>query len=192
MEGHALQHPFPRIIAEPDILKLDFAPKGFKFNKVIFIRSFCRLFSVCNLRRHIHNRKNLFRRRKRALQHIELLRQRLNRIVKAGNIHIEGNHHTAGYCLTQKLHIIDVAFSAQIKQAHHRRNIQHIHHRTKNAKDKNSGLLGFPQGFAFHPKFFHLTILLIENLCNLHTGQIFRQISIHIGGGIVYSAMHFP
>ena len=114
------------------------------------------------------------------MQPVELLGQILDGGEELGDIHIKGNDSAAGNRLTQKRRAGQVAHAAQVKQTQDRADVQHIHQRPEHAENKNLLLVGLGKPLAFLAELRHFFILAAENLRDLDTGKIFRQVGVDI------------
>ena len=180
MEAHALEHPLAGLVGEPHVLKFDLAPDLVKRLGV---------GRVHHLRDDVEHRKDLLRRGEGALQHVKLLCQRLDRVEEFGDVHIERHDDARGDCLAHKVPALQITLAAEVEQAHHRGDIEHIHHRPEDAEHQNSGLLCLGKGLAAGHKVRHLLILAVEDLGDLDAGEVFRQIGVDVRCGVVHLAV---
>ena len=94
---YVFKYPLAFVIREPNVFKFDIALDFFQLYRVGFVR---------HVRFNIQNRKNLLCRSKCRLQSVELLRQTLNRVKKAGYKHIKRHYYFARYNLSQEFYVI--------------------------------------------------------------------------------------
>ena len=180
MEGNALQNPFAGVVSKPHIFELNFAPDLLQLNGIRLIH---------HLGNHVQNGEYFLRRGKGLLQHIKLLRQSLNGIKEPGDIHIERDHGFAGNGLAQERRVLDIALAADIEEEQIGGDEQHIHHGPENAEYKHPVHLGFLQALAADQEFVHFPLFLIEDLGNLHAGEVFGQVGVHIRPGVIDRAV---
>ncbi len=182
VEGYTFQNPFIRFVGEPNILELDLTFDLIQFDGIRFINNF---------RNHIQNGEHLFCRSEGTLQHIELFSQSLNWVEEAGDVHIEGYDDTAVNDLTEPVGLIDVAAGTHVKQAHNGGDVQHIDHWTEDTKDKHSVPFCILESDTAFQEVLHFAFFLVEDLGDLDTGKVFRQVGVQVSGGIAYTTMNF-
>ena len=180
MEGNALQHPLAGIIGKPHVPELDLALHFLQLDGVRLVH---------HLGNHIQNGEYLLRRGEGLLQHIKLLGQRLDRVKEPGNIHIEGDHRLAGNGLPQELGVSDIALAADIEQEQVGGDEEHIHHGTENTEDEHPVHLGLLQTLAANQELVHLPLLLVEDLGDLHAGEVLGQVGVYVRPGVVDRAV---
>ena len=163
-EGNALQHPLVRLVGKPNILKFNVAFQVVQFHGIGLIHHF---------RHHIHNGEDLFGGSEGGLQGIELLRKGLDGVKEPAGKHIEGNDDAAGDFLAQELGVLDVALAAQIQQAQHTTDVEHIHHGAEHAKDHQPLLLGLFDFVALFQEVLHFLLFPVEDLGDLDAGEVF-------------------
>ena len=175
MEGDPLQHPFAGLVGKPNILKFDLALDLVQLDGI---------FLIHHLGLHVQDGEDLLRAGKGLLQHIKLLRQSLDGVEEPGNVAVEGYHQAAVDDLAQKFRLLDVATGREEEQAHLAGHEQHIHHGPENAEDVHTVELGLLQIGAADSKILKFPLLPVEDLGNLHAGQVLGQIGIDVSGGI--------
>ena len=180
VEGHSLQHPLPRYIAEPHIPELDLALDLLQLDGIRCIHQ---------LRLDIHDGKDLFTGSQRRLQPVELFRQVLDGGKELGNVHIKGNDGAACQGLSQKAGPLQIAHTAQVEQAQDRADVQHIHQRTEHTKHEDLLLFCLCQCLAAAAEIRLLLILPAKDLDDLDAGEVLGQVGVDIGGGILYLAV---
>ena len=183
MEGNALQYPFIGLVGKPHILEFDLAPDFLQLDGIRLVH---------HIGNHVQNGEDLLRRGKGLLQHIKLLRQRLNGVEELGDVHVEGNHNLAGDGLAQEGGVPDVALAADVEQEQVAGDKEHIHHGAENAEDQHPVELGPPELAALFQEFLHFLILPVEDLGDLHAGEVFGQEGIQVGSGVVDAPVNLP
>ncbi len=180
MEGNALEDPFILLVGKPDVLKLDLSADLLQLYGIRFIHNF---------RLHIHHSEDLFSRSKGGLEHVELLGQGLDRVEEFGDVQVEGNYGAAGNHLTHEARIFDDAAAAQIEEAEHGGNVQHVDHGPENAEDEDLLLLGALQLFALFEEFLHLAFFAVVDLRDLDAGKVLAEVGVDVRGPILHSAV---
>ena len=164
MERNPFQHPFVGDVGEPHIPELDLTPDLVQLDGI---------GRVHDPGFNVHDGEHLLRGREGGLQPVELLRQVLDGTIELGDEHIEGDHRAGGEGLPQEGYLVDVALAAQIQQAQHGADVQHVHQRPEDAEYQNFLLLRPAQSVALAPEILHLPVLPVENLGDLDAGEIF-------------------
>ena len=183
MEGNTLEHPFSGIVGEPDILELDLALDVAQLDGVGLVH---------HLGLHVQNGENLLCCGKGLLQHIELLCQGLDGVEEPGDIHIEGDHGLAGNGGSQEGGVPDIALAANIEQEQVGGHEEHIHHGAEDAEDEHPAQLCLFQFLTAVKELRQLPALLVEDLCDLHAGEILGKVGVHIRPGVVDAAVDVP
>ena len=122
------------------------------------------------IRLDIQQVEDPFRCRQSLLQCIELVGQILDRVKELGEIQIES------YDLPGCQPVTDTLDEAQSDSC----GIDERNQRTVDSKGCNDVETLFPQFFVLFCKLFILGLLLVEDLCQLHAGEVFGQESIQI------------
>ena len=180
VEGHALQDPLAGLVGKPDVLELDLAPDLLQLDDV---------FLVLQVGGHIHDGEDLLRRGEGLLEHVKLLRQLLDGVEELGDIHVEGDNDGAVDGLAQECPVLDVALARHIQQAQHRCDVEHVDHGAENAEDVHAVALGLGQAVAAGEEILVLFVLPVEDLGDLHAGEVLGQVGIQVRGGIVDGAV---
>ena len=176
MECDTAQHPFARIVGKPHIAEFDLPANGVK-------RFGVRL--VHHIRLDVKDREDLLSRGECRLQTVELLGKVLNRREKLRQVHIEGDDRARAERLPEEADSVDISLAAEIEQAEHRGNIQHIDHRAEHAEYEGLLVLGTPELLVLLRKLAHLAVLTAEDLRDLHAGKVFGEIGIDVGGAVL-------
>ena len=176
VEGHALQHPLARKIAEPDVAELDFA---------LYLVQLDGVGGVHHFGRNVHDGEHLLRRGQRRLQPIELFGQILDGREEFGNVHVERDDGAARDSLAQKRHAVQMPHAAEIKKTQDRADIQHVDQRTKHAEHKDLLSVRAGEALAFLAELRHLLVLAAKDLRDLDAGQILRQVGVDVGGRVL-------
>ena len=176
VEGHALQHPLAREIAEPDVAELDFA---------LYLVQLDGVGGVHHFGRNVHDGEHLLRRGQRRLQPIELFGQILDGREEFGNVHVERDDGAARDALAQKRHAVQMPHAAEIKKTQDRADIQHVDQRTKHAEHKDLLPVRAGEALTFLAELRHLLVLAAKDLRDLDAGQILRQVGVDVGGRIL-------
>ena len=181
MEGNTLQHPFIGLVGEPDILEFDLAPDFFQLDGIGLIH---------HVGDDVQNAEDLLRACEGLLQHIKLLRQGLDGVEEPGDVHVEGNQNGTVDDLTQELRLLNVALGAEVEQAQLAGHEEHVNHGAEDTEYVHPVLLCLLQTGAALDEILQLPILLVEDLGDLHAGEIFGQVGVDVRGGIADAAVN--
>ena len=171
LEGHILQHPvlpavFVGLIGEPDIAELDMALDMLHLHGVrrVFNGGFC-----------IHQPEDALRCRRGRLDHIEVFRQLLNGIKKAGDVPLEGHQRTDGDGAG------DGQPSAVSQQDRHGGDVQQVRGGTVEGEAHELPDIGLAQLLALAFKVLLHVLLRREDLHHLHAGNMLRHKGVQLG-----------
>ncbi len=186
MEGDSFQHPLVWDVGKPHVLKLDLAADLVQLNGVRLVH---------HLGLHVKDREDLLRRGHGGLEHVELLGEVLDGAEEPGGIHIEGDHGAAANDLAHKGGPPDIAPGRKVKETHDSKGVKQVDERPKGTEHEELFGPGRGQGGALLQKFLVFPSLLVEDLGDLHTGQVLRQIGVDVGGAVLHltvgPAAHF-
>ena len=183
VEGDPLQHPLAGHVAEPDVPELDLAPD---------LRQLDRVGGVHHPGLQVQDGEHFFGRSHGRLEPVELLRQVLDGVVELGDVHIEGDNGAARDGLPQEGVAVQIAHAAQIKQAQHRADVQHIYQRPEHAKDEDLVPLGLAQRLAAAAEVLHPGALPAKDLGDLDAREVLGQVGVDVGGAVLDTAVGTP
>ena len=117
---------------------------------------------------------------------MELLCKTDNGVEKLVDVHVKRHDRSRIHHLSEYRHVADGVFTAQVKQTQYGRNVQHIDHRAEYAEHQYLTALGTVQLGVSLVKLAHFAVFAVENLRNLHPGQVFRQKCVHCRSAVFY------
>ena len=179
VERDAAKHPFAGIVCKPHIAELDLAADRLKLDGI-------RLVDELGL--HVEDGEYLLSRGKRGLECIELLCERLNRVEEARDVEIERHEDAAVYRLSEEHGLLDIAASAEVEEAQNRGDVEHIDRRTEYAEDEDLMLLCTLETVALFEEFLHFGVLAVEDLCDLHSREVFGKICVDVRRLVLHGA----
>ena len=175
-EGNVLENPILALVGKPNVFKLHSARDAVKLDGV---------GSIDDLGSHIEHREDLFRRGERRLQPVELLGKALDRVKELRDEHIEADDGTARNALTEKACAVNVALSAKVKEAQHRRDVEHIDDRAEDAENEDLALLCSPEAAVLLGELGELLLFAVEDLRDLHAREVLGEEGIDVGRAVL-------
>ena len=85
--------------------------------------------------------------------------------------------------------VSDIALAADIEEEQVGGDEQHVYHGPEDAEDKHPVHLGLLQALAAYQELVHFPLLLVEDLGDLHAGEVFGQVGVYIRPGVVDRAV---